>query len=450
MKSTYSSLLLLVLFSVAVFNFAGYAEDTVLKAGISKVDITPVESVYLEGYDVSCREKPSNGVFGKIYVRALVFDDNVNTIAIIESQNPMFMTEDSDKLRKLVSEQTNLPFNNILFAYTHNHAAPFYGGKNVNTDWYNNLPDKIVTVVKEALADLEPVKIGGGSGTSFIALNRRKKMENQLSYITFDENNSSQSYGIYKTDNPVKIREMEGVYRLGANPDGPIDEAVSVLRIDKLSGEPKAIFVNYACHGTSLGCRNNKISPEWNGHMLEYIEEKIPGVTGIFANGAAGDINPRFVGGLEGYKDNLENTAKLGYEIGQEVVRVYHTIKTVEPIESKIKLIQKDIVCPRKYQEVMADFKNTTITVPTTAVRIDDFVFVGSPLEIFHHIGETIKNSTHVKYPFIVGYCNGYLGYLVTQHSYSEGGYEPTVSHFAPIAEKIYTQEVEKMLVQLF
>ena len=225
---------------------------------------------------------------------------------------------------------------------------------------------------------------------------------------------------------------------------------MGVLRIDKLSGEPKAVFVNYACHGTSLGCRNNKISPEWNGHMLEYIEEKIPGVIGIFANGAAGDINPRFVGGLDGYEDNLENTAKLGYEIGQEVVRIYHTIKTVEPIDPTIKLIQKDIICPRKYREVMADFKNTTIAIPTTAVRIGDFIFVASPLEMFNEIGKTIKSSTHVKYPYIMGYCNGYLGYLVTQESYSEGGYEPTVSHFAPVAEKIYTQEVEKMLIQLF
>jgi hypothetical protein len=85
---------------------------------------------------------------------------------------------------------------------------------------------------------------------------------------------------------------------LGANPEGPIDEEICIMRIDKLSGEPKAVFVNYACHGTSLGGRNNTISPEWNGHMLEYIEKNMPGVTGIFAQGAAGDINLRFVGGL--------------------------------------------------------------------------------------------------------------------------------------------------------
>ena len=81
---------------------------------------------------------------------------------------------------------------------------------------------------------------------------------------------------------------------------------------------------------------------------------------------------------------------------------------------------------------------------------IDDFAFVAAPLELFQRIGKTIKAGTHVKYPFILGYCNGYEGYLATQHSYSEGGYEPTVSHLAPVAEKIYVQEVEKMLIQLF
>ena len=72
------------------------------------------------------------------------------------------------------------------------------------------------------------------------------------------------------THHPVKIREMEGVYRLGSNPGGPIDNEVGVLRIDRLNGQSKAVLVDYACHGTSLGGRNNTISPEWNGHMLEY------------------------------------------------------------------------------------------------------------------------------------------------------------------------------------
>jgi len=430
--------------------FGAYAGNGVLKAGIGKVDITPTESLSLSGYDTSCRSELSQGVYGKIYNRALVFDDGEERLVFIVADVVMLYPEDSRALRSYTAEKTDIPFENILLSTSHNHAAPHYGPQNEKTQWYDGFKDNIVSTVKKAISDLEPVKIGGGVGTSHIAMNRRKKMEDTLSDITFDENNSSQSHGQYKTDNPAKIREMAGVYRLGANPDGPIDSDVGVMRIDKLSGKPKALFVNYACHGTSLGCRNTVISPEWNGHMLEYVEKNIPGVTGIFANGAAGDINPRFVGGLDGYEDSLKKTADLGFEIGKEVVRVYNTIATAEPINHEIQTAHRDITCPRKYRSVMQDFKNTTLDVPTTAVRIDDFTWVTFPGELFHEIGMTVKSSTHTRNAYLVGYCNGYFGYLVQQEAYSQGGYEPTVSPYAPVAEKIYVKEMKKMVTELY
>jgi neutral ceramidase len=423
-----------------------FSQTTVLKAGIAKVDITPTENLYMGGYDESGRPGPSDGVYGKIYIRALVFDDNISRIAFIEADIVDLPSEDYIPVKKLISSQTGITFENIMLGCVHNHSAPYPDEKNKNSNWSKQLNNKFVSAVKDAITNLEPVKIGGGIGKSTIGMNRRKKMTDTTSYLSFDENNSSQSNGKYKTDKPVKIREMEGVYRLGSNPKGPIDDEVGILRIDKISGEPKAVFVNYACHGTSLGARNTKISPEWNGHMLEYIEKQIPGVTGIFAQGASGDINPRFVGGLDGYKDNLDKTRELGYEIGKEVVKVYSGISTARPNKAQIKLVHKDITCPRKYAAVVADFRNTTLDIPTTAIRIDQFTWVTFPGELFHEIGKNVKSMTHARFPFLVGYCNGCLGYLPTQQSHSEGGYEPWSTQFDPVAEKIFVKGVEKLL----
>ncbi len=427
-----------------------YSQENMLKAGIARTDITPTERLYMGGYDMTFRPGRSEGSYGSIYTRALVFDDDVRQVVFIEVDVVSFPQDDYLSIRKSISAETGIPAENIMLGCVHNHAAPYPGEINKESDWYLHLRDHLIKTVKNAMADLEPVKIGGGTGKSSIAMNRRKRMEDTLTYITFDENNRSQSYGKYKTDNPVLIREMDGVYRLGANPKGPIDEEVGILRIDKLSGQPKAVLVNYACHGTSLGGRNYMISPEWNGHMLEYIEEKIPGVTGIYVPGASGDINPRFVGGLDGYADNLENTAALGCEIAKEVVRVFHSIRTDIPGSAEIKMAHQDIVCPKRYGEVVDDFMHTTTDVPVTAIKIDEFVWVTFPVELFHEIGQTIKSSTHVRYPFLVGYCNGSLGYLITQQAYSEGGYEPWATRFAPVTEKIFVKGVEKMLMGLY
>ena len=387
--------LMLCMFCTLVFLSPDvYAQDSVLKAGIAKTDITPSESLYMGGYDSNMRDQPSDGAYGKIYIRALVFDNAITKVAFVICD--LVDCSNHDEIRQSVSQATGIPVDNILLSSTHNHAAPVIGGENKDSQWSRQFTDKVIATVKSALNDCEEVKIGGGTGCSNIAMNRRKKMEDTYSYLTFDENNSSQSAGKYKTDNPVKIREIAGVYRLGLNPDGPIDNEVGVIRIDTLTGKPKAVFINYAAHGTSLGGRNRTISPEWMGHMIEFVEEEIPGVTGIFAQGACGDINPRFVGGLDGAIDSLENTEKLGHEIGKEVVRVYTGIKTSDLVDNTIKLVQKDIVCPLKYNWVMKDFKTTTVNVLVTALKIDEFTWVTFPGELFHEIGKTDQgHHTH-------------------------------------------------------
>jgi neutral ceramidase len=450
MKSFKTAIFLSMILQTAILIPGCFAQDAVLRAGIAKVDITPTENLYMGGYDASCRAGRSDGVDGKIYIRALVFDDKINKVAFVEADIVSLPPSDYTPLRKQISSETGIPFEYIMLGCVHNHAAPYPDEKNKDSKWSKQLNGMFVTAVTNAITDLEPVKIGGGTGKSNIAMNRRHIMEDTTSYTTFDENNSSQSYGKYKTDKPVMIHEMAGVVRLGNNPNGSIDDAVGILRIDKISGEPKAVLVNYACHGTSLGGRNNKISPEWNGYMLNYIEDNIPGVTGIFIQGASGDINPRFVGGIDGYKDNLLKTKELGYEIGEEVVKDYTNIKTTLPLSSEIKLVQHDITCPRKYAAVVENFKNTTLDVPTSAIRIDQFVWVTFPGELFHEIGQNVKTITHSRFPFIVGYCNGSLGYLTTQKAHSEGGYEPWSTKFDPVAEKIYVKGIEKLLFALY
>ena len=425
-----------------------FCQKNVLKVGIAKADITPKESLYFDGY--SLRTQSSEGVYGKLYVRAIVFDDNERKIAFVEGDIVEY--GDYAPIRQSISDATGIPFKNIMLGNVHNHASPRYGEINSTSEWYRQFTGKHITAVKKAIENLEPVKIGGGIGKSDLAMNRRQTLEGGASYKTFDENWSSQAYGKHKTDNPVLIQEIAGVNRLGVNPEGPIDDEVGIIRIDDMSGKPKAVFINYAAHGVSLGGRNLTISPEWNGHMLEYVEMKIPGITGIFVQGAAGDVNPRRYGfaGYDNFTDDVKKTQETGFEIGREVVRVFNSIVTKEPDNARIELTHKDILLPRRYRELYEDFRNTTIKTPTTIITMDEFAWVTFPGELFNQIGKRIKSATHAKYSFLVGYCNGSVGYLPTQKAYSEGGYEPSQSHFAPVSEHILMKEINKLLLGMF
>jgi neutral ceramidase len=292
-----------------------------LRAGYAKVDITPAGPVDLGGYDL--RGAPSDGIHGndRIYARALIFEASGVRVAFVEAD--VIGIQGHDVFRRRISEATAIPVANILLGDAHNHAAPAPNAE-AKTAWDAQFASGLLKAATQAVANLEGVRIAAGVGHSRIAMNRRQvKTADADSVLTFDENNSSQSFGQYRTDKPVPIHEFGGVVRLGANPLGAIDDAVQIVRLDSLAGNPLAVMIHYACHGTSLGGRNSKISGEWMGRMQEFVEKQFPGLGAIYLQGAAGDSNPRVVGGLDGYQDNINVTWALGEEIGREVVRVY-------------------------------------------------------------------------------------------------------------------------------
>ena len=415
-----------------------------LRAGYAKVDITPAGPVFMGGYDL--RNAPSDGIHGndRLYVRALILEQGGIRIAFVMAD--IIGIYNHDSWRSKISEATGIPAANILLGDVHNHAAPSPFDKR-NAKWVQQFEPALLAVVRDATARIQPVHIAAGTGHSRIAMNRRQVRPNDsLSTLTFDENDRSQTFGKAKTDKPVEIREFAGVVRLGANPQGPIDDQVQVVRIDSTSGKPVAVMIHYACHGTSLGGRNSEISGEWMGRMQDYVEKQFPGVGSIFLQGAAGDINPRVVGGLDGYQDDVKTTWALGDEIGAEVARVYRSLSPLPSTSELIQLETREILLPRQYRELFENFADTAVKVQTTAVRISDLMWITFPGELFHAIGEHVRAAAPSAYPHILGYTNGYVGYFPEQKAYAEGGYEVATTHLDPAAERIYMREIAELM----
>jgi hypothetical protein len=413
-----------------------------LRVGYAKVDVTPAGPVELGGYQL--RNARSDGVYPgeKLYVRAVVFDDGQTRAAFVVYDGGFL--RDYDRLRELMSQQSGIPAANIMLGDDHNHAAPGPGGS--NAEWGRQFEAALGAVVKQAAAGLKPARIAVGEGKSRVGVNRRAvRMADVDSFNTFDENNTSQSFGKAKTDKPVPIHEFAGELRLGSNPAGPIDESVQVVRIDSGS-QPLAVMIHYPCHGTSLGGRNGKVSAEWMGRMQAYVESQFPGLGSIYLQGAAGDVNPRVVGGLDGNVDNIETTHALGEEIGREVVRVYRSLAPAPPQSFHIAVTHKDILVPRTYRELAANYNNPALHVPTTVIRIGDLMWVTFPGEMFNAIGKFVKAACPTPYAYFMGYANGSLGYFPTQEAFGQGGYEPSNSHFAPTAEPIYRREINELM----
>jgi hypothetical protein len=419
-----------------------WAQD--LRAGYAKVDITPSGPVNLGGYDL--RGTPSDGIHGndRLYARCLVFEASGRRVAFIEGD--VILIQGHDPFRRRISQATGIPVENILLGDEHNHAAPAPNAEG-KTAWDGQFGKGLIEAATRAIANLQFVRIAAGVGHSRIAMNRRQvKTADSDSILTYDENDVSQSFGKHRADKPVMVHEFAGVVRLGANPLGPIDDAVQIVRVDTLAGKPLAVMIHYACHGTSLGGRNSKVSGEWMGRMQAYVEKEFPGLGAIYLQGAAGDINPRVVGGLDGYKDDINTTWALGEEIGREVARVYRQLLPAPCVRPPVQIETADILLPRRYEELVQDFTATAVVVPTTIVRIGDLMWTTFPGELFSNIGKQVKAASPATYAHFMGYTNGYIGYFPEQKAYAEGGYEVASTHLDPASERIYLRAVAELM----
>ena len=95
-----------------------------------------------------------------------------------------------------------------------------------NVEYTEALKGKLIDVVRQALAGMEPVGIGLGVGYSPVGANRRELR-------VADDGKSS--------------------IVLGRNPYGATDREVLVMKVAKADGTPLAVAFDYATHGTSLG-----------------------------------------------------------------------------------------------------------------------------------------------------------------------------------------------------
>jgi hypothetical protein len=162
--------------------------------------------------------------------------------------------------------------------------------------------------------------------------------------------------------------------------------------------------------------------------------------------GAAGDVNPRVVGGLDGYQDNVETTWALGEEIGREVARVYRGLAPQPLASTHIQIETAEILLPRRYSDLLQDFTNTTVTAPTTVLRMGDLMWTTFPGEVFSGIGKRVKAASPATYAHLMGYTNGSIGYFPEQKAYAEGGYEVASTRLDPAAEPIYLRAIAELM----
>lgn len=418
--------------------------------GLASACITPDRPIRMSGY--ASRTEPSDGVLSDLFAKVMAVED-------AEGNRALWITADIIGFRAAVAKavsheitaKTGLARKKILLCPSHTHAGPQVEFKE---DVADDMPaDEAQTVDRNthlliarlgelaaaAIGDLKPARLSWGIGTATFVMNRREFTE-------------------------------RGV-RLGVNPSGYVDRSVPVLRVDSPDGKLRAVVFGCACHNTTMGGKNLKISGEYAGFAQETIEEQNPGVQAMFVIGCAGDSNPDPRGTADLARQHGQGLgAEVCRVLGEELTPVHGPLSVefewvelpLQPVPSREKL-EEMAKGPSwlKYNAVkMLEALDKGQSLPT-AYRApfalwqfgDDLTLVGMPCETLGGYVPLLQDALGHRKLWVAGYTNDVCGYLPTAKVLTQGGYETRglytdIGFFAPEAQDVAVKAVSGMARQ--
>ncbi len=236
-----------------------------LRAGAAVTDITPENGQTMLGYvrpDITV-----TGVHTRLMARALVLEQGATRVALLATDLAFALDKDS-----LVARVADLGFTHatVLYTGTHTHTGPESAA-----GWQL---DQMAKAIRTAYAVRRPALAAWGSARVG-GVNRNRSVEPHLA-----------DHG------------MDLFYGEGAASDDPqgeahtVDEMLRVLRVDGTDRRPIAAWVEFPVHLTTSTPYAHLWDADLAGATLLHLGAAVrqPGFVGLYANGASGDLMPRF------------------------------------------------------------------------------------------------------------------------------------------------------------
>ena len=430
MRANFTIFLAILMAGASHVGAAQASQGAALRAGAAKVDVTPAAANL---------PKNSLGVLDRLYARSIVLESGSSSAALITVDTGAL----PDPVWRAVTEQLErdlgIPASNVLLTATHTHSAMLRGGP--------DLTQKIVESVKLAKQRLTPARMGYGAGVSYINVNRN-------------------------IIDPKTRRWWEG-----PNYEGPSDKTVAVVKFETLSGEPIAVYYNYAMHAVTVG-QLDMVSADAPGAASKYIEDSLDDkAIALWSTGACGDQNPIYFQqtydlreirikdyakrgidisnsmppGGQGLDRNNPTVAKLmnqqkqmilsmGQFLGEEVL---HVMRSMERTESNVKIYggQKTISCPgrERTNTGRAGFAGTykdgsPVDIRLSLLRVGDVAIGGVNAEIFNLIAQRLKQESPYAMTMMATLTNGMArsGYIPNDAAFGMYTFEVLSSRLQP------------------
>lgn len=429
----------LTLLGLTLFTCAGE-----LQVGTGIVDISPEKGVPLDG--AISQNGGVETIHDPPHVRALVFSDGDQKVALATIDSTMVSTDIIDEAKKLIEKEAGISGTHAILAATHTHSTPRAVTGLIDVpafhDYLKSLPEKIAEAVIDADESAKPAMIGFGSVDVPDHVHNRR---------WFVEESATRPNPFGDTGETVSMNPgREGLIK----PAGPVDPELFLLSVKSIDGKPQAVMGNYGLHYVG-GIPRGNVSADYFGVFAERLGLKL-GVDeqflGLMSNGTSGDVNAiDFSRPREKYEP-FQNMERIADDLASKAVPVLQTLdhswngnieaaetiltlgvrkpdadrlawakETAAPENSPLRLTRPQVYA----REALALAKYPDeVEVRIQAVRIGDLGIVGIPCEVFAETGLAIKAAEILPETIVMELANGYHGYLPTAAQHSWGGYE--------------------------
>ena len=396
-----------------------------LKAGFSRVDITPRIGVELTGY-IAWPLRASKRILAPLEARGIALELGNEKACIVCCDLCLLSPDIADKtLQAILAKLPFLTKSNIMVLCSHTHSAP-----SANFDIGNGMPDPVYL-------ELLPHKIAQAAAMAFDEL-----CEVNVSHAEVP----CQQIAINRVYDRF-FDKPENVLKDDWHPDKPelTDATCHVIRFDSSEGMLKGFLAYYGCHLVTAGS-SDIISPDFAGIALRMIMDENPGAVGCFIQGAEGDINTGCASADKAeeclsvlsrrFADAVKNGLYQAKPIKCDVLKCclingsfsYFPQYTPEYVlglcEKYEKLVFTDNATdadPKLRNNLaflngakrLLDFVKThsAVNASIVALRLGDLEILGAPFEIMSAIWRDTRVAVKAPIPLVASLCNGTYGY---------------------------------------
>jgi hypothetical protein len=324
---------------------------------------------------------------GELMVRALVFEDGANRVAVVSADFLGFPGFLCDQVRAAVKA---VPADNILIGSTHTHSAPdcygFPSGDGPTTcdpQYQQTVCRRMAEAIEEAAANLRPATLRIGTG----------EVRGKIAYNYYAE--------------PL------------------FDPRCSVIQALDEAGKPFITLVNFAVHPEVIGSSQGICSPDLVGPLCEEIKAK-GGGEAIFMNGAQGGMvtaDNRLPNGEEarGYAE----CERIGRLLANEALRIGSQAPP-QP-DAKLACRARKLVLPVDSPEMQALMKFIPgyasgsaegAVVQVNVINLGTAQVLTIPGEALPNVGCYLKRKMHGQHNLLFGLTNDAFGYILAKEDF--------------------------------